>query len=304
MTTETAQIDLTTALGIRREHLLRSQNPDGGWGYFPGKASWLEPTVHAALVLRREEAGRRALELLKRWQLPDGAWQANAQVKSGCWGTALMLTLYRAMGLQDASRQDASYSRGLEWLVQTTGAEGSLPVRLVERFQAKVVEQDDSVRGWPWRPGNSSWVEPTAHALVALKQSSRAAEFGARIQEGESYLLDRRCPDGGWNYGNKRVYHTDMVSFPETTALALIGLQGRSHSELQPSLDRALAHAKSTKSGMARAWLAMALRLHGVPWDTRLAGLSPGRDISIAALECLAFEPEAYRVFRVEKRHT
>ena len=303
MTTETAQIDLTTALGVRREHLLRFQNPDGGWGYFPGKASWLEPTAYAALALRGEkhgdEAGRRALELLKRWQRPDGAWHANAQVKNGYWGTALMLTLLRATGIQNSS-----YTRGLEWLVPTTGAEGSLPVRIIERFQAKPVEQDDSVRGWPWRPGNSSWVEPTAHALVALKQSSRAAEFVGRIQEGEGYLLDRRCPDGGWNYGNKRVYHTDMVSFPETTALALVGLQGRSAEELKPSLDRALAHAKSTKSGMARAWLAIALRLYGVPWETRLTGLSPGRDISIAALEYLAFQPEAYQVFRVEKRHT
>ena len=299
MTTETSQIDLATALGIRRAHLLRFQNADGGWGYFPGKSSWLEPTAYAALVLHREEAGRRALELLGRWQRPDGAWQANAQVKDGYWGTALMLTLYHAIG-----RQDGSYARGLDWLVRTTGAEGSLAVRIVERFRAKVVDQDESVRGWPWRPGNSSWVEPTAHALVALKQSPRAVEFVARIQEGEGYLMDRRCPDGGWNYGNKRVYHTDMVSFPETTALALIGLQGRASAELKPSLDRALAHAKSTKSAMARAWLAIALRLHGVPWETRLAGLSPGRDISIAALEYLAFEPDAYKVFQVEKRHT
>ena len=303
MTTETPQIDLATALSLRRAHLLRFQNKDGGWGYFPGKESWLEPTAYAALALRGEkdgdEAGRRAVELLARWQRPDGACQANAQVKNGYWGTALMLTLYRTMG-----RQDAGYGRGLDWLGKTTGAEGSLAVRIIERFQAKVVEQDDSVRGWPWRPGNSSWVEPTSHALVALKQSSRAAEFVARIQEGEGYLLDRRCPDGGWNYGNKRVYQTDMISFPETTALALVALQGRSATELKPSLDRALAHAKSTKSGMARAWLAIALRLYGVPWETRLAGLSPGRDISIAALEYLAFQPEAYQVFRVEKRHT
>lgn len=299
MTTKTSQIDLATALGIRRAHLLRFQNADGGWGYFPGKSSWLEPTAYAVLALHQEEAGQRALKLLARWQRPDGAWQASAQVKDAYWGTALMLTLYRAIG-----RQDESYARGLEWLVRTTGAEGSLAVRIVERFRAKVVDQDDSVRGWPWRPGNSSWVEPTAHALVALKQSPRAAEFVARIQEGEGYLMDRRCPDGGWNYGNKRVYDTDMVSFPETTALALVGLQGRSEPELRPSLDRALAHAKSTKSAMARAWLAIALKLHGVPLDMRLAGLSPGRDISIAALEYMAFQPGANKVFLVEKRHT
>ena len=299
MTTDTPQIDTATALRARREHLLRSQNADGGWGYFPGKASWLEPTAYAAMALHRQGEGRQALELLARWQRPDGAWQANAQVKNAYWGTALMLTLYRAIG-----RHDAGYTRGLDWLERTTGAEGSLPVRIVERFQAKVVDQDDSVRGWPWRPGNSSWVEPTAHALVALKQSSRAAEFASRIQEGESYLIDRRCPDGGWNYGNKRVYYTDMVSFPETTALALLGLQGHAPAGLKPSLDRALAHAKSTKSGLARAWLAIALRSHGVSLDSHLTGLAPGGDLTVTALEILAFDPGASKLFLVEKQRT
>ncbi len=277
-------MDLTTALSLRRDHLLRAQNSDGGWGYFPGKESWLEPTAYAAMALRQHPASQRALALLLGWQRPDGAWHANAKVQDPYWGTALMLTLYRALG-----RRDDTYARGLDWLAKMTGAEGSLPVRIVQRFQARVVDQDESIRGWPWRPGNSSWVEPTAHALVALKQSPRARELADRIAEGEDYLFDRRCPDGGWNYGNKRVYYTDMSSFPETTALALIGLQGRSAAELKPSLERAILQAKATKSGLARAWLMIALRAQGTAMEPlALAALPAGGDLAVTALELLS----------------
>jgi hypothetical protein len=298
MATETAQIQLGTALRNRREHLVRCQNQDGGWGYFPGKESWLEPTAYAAMALRGHPAAQRALALLERWQRPDGAWHANAKVKDGYWGTALMLTLYRSIG-----RQDGRYQLGLDWLSKIAGAEGSLPVRIVQRFQARIVDQDESVHGWPWRPGNSSWVEPTSHALVALKQSPRAAELTERVREGESYLLDRRCPDGGWNYGNKRVYYTDMTSFPETTGLALVGLQGR--SKLEPSIERALAHWKSTRSGLARAWLAIGLRAHGVEFAGSLPdALPPGHDLGVTAIELLAFQPESANLFRVEANRT
>ena len=298
MATESPQIDLVAALQKRREHLLRFQNADGGWGYFPGKESWLEPSVYAALALRSSAASEKALTLLERWQRPDGAWHPNAKVSDAHWSTALMLTLYRSIG-----RANSRYDAGLTWLAKMTGAEGSLPVRIVQRFQPHVVDQDESIHGWPWRPGNSSWVEPTAQSLVALKQSPRALEYASRIQEGESYLLDRRCPDGGWNYGNKRVYYTDMTSFPETTALALIGLQG--HPALAPSIERARLHLQATRSGMARGWLAVALNAHRVPVETSLpADLVPGRDIGITAIELLGFDPALANVFRVEKQRT
>ena len=38
-------------LQSRLDFLRNTQNPDGGWGYFPGKHSWLEPTTYATLAL-------------------------------------------------------------------------------------------------------------------------------------------------------------------------------------------------------------------------------------------------------------
>src|SRR5579862_4502833 len=52
-------------LGSRLDTLRRTQNPDGGWGYFPGKQSWLEPTVYAAFALAGEPGADRAWTLLK-----------------------------------------------------------------------------------------------------------------------------------------------------------------------------------------------------------------------------------------------
>ena len=54
---------------------------------------------------------------------------------------------------------------------------------------------------------------------------------------GEAELMDVRCADGGWNYGSHAALQVDLVAFPETTALALIGLQG--HADLGKSLDLA-----------------------------------------------------------------
>ena len=55
-------------LDARLQMLRRVQNPDGGWGYFPGKQSWLEPTVWAALALHGDPAADRAWTMLETWQ--------------------------------------------------------------------------------------------------------------------------------------------------------------------------------------------------------------------------------------------
>ena len=57
-------------LRTRREFLLQNQNRDGGWGYFPGKQSWLEPTAYAALVLHGDPAAAKATALVLGWQNP------------------------------------------------------------------------------------------------------------------------------------------------------------------------------------------------------------------------------------------
>src|SRR5437868_15405663 len=84
--------------GVRLDALRSAQNNDSGWGYFPGKQSWLEPTVYAALALHGDPAADRGWSLLQRWQARDGGWRPAPDVAVPTWGTALWVTLATVRG--------------------------------------------------------------------------------------------------------------------------------------------------------------------------------------------------------------
>jgi hypothetical protein len=141
-------------------------------------------------------------------------------------------------------------------------------------------------------------VEPTVHALVALKQASAklsSSELRSRVQMGEAQLVDVRSRDGGWNYGSPAALGVDLPSYPETTALALVALQGRNDlsNDLGKAFDLARRQMGETPSPMARAWLTIAMRLHGVKPE-ELSG-DPQSDLMITGLEALAAPEGNYR---------
>lgn len=301
-------------LRARLDILRRSQNSDGGWGYFPGKASWLEPTAYAALALHGEPAADRAWKLIQSWQLPDGSWRPAAAVTGSSWATSLCATIAMAR-----KEWDAPLEKGIAWLVGSVGAEAGWKNFLLTRMGLVQMDRDFRLKAWPWKPGNSGWVEPTAHALVALKLASgklpaklfSEAGLRERVSSGEAELLNVRARDGGWNYGESEVRGIDLPSYPETTALALLGLQGR--HDLGKAFDVARRQIGETPSPLARAWLTIAMRLHGwaapemsapersapemtVPEIStpELTGLPP-HDLMIAAVEALAAPDGNYR---------
>ncbi len=250
---------MSAYLKTRLDALRAAQNPDGGWGYFPGKESWLEPTAYAAMALMGEAAGERAWKLLSSWQLADGSWQTSGKVAIPSWGTSLCVTI--AMGRNDWS--DAT-RRGVEWLVGSSGAESSWINVVATKIGLLKGERNLALKAWPWRPGNAGWVEPTAHALVALKKASvkwPSEDLSERVRMGEGELADVRSRDGGWNYGARRRWGLDLPSYPETTALALVGLQGKKN--LSGAFELASKMMLDTPSPLARAWLKIAMRLHG-----------------------------------------
>ena len=211
-------------LGARLDILRRSQNPDGGWSYYRGNQSWLEPTFYGALVLHGDPAADRAWSLIKSWQQPDGSWPPTAGAAISGWGAALCLTLAHLRG-----EVDGTFLKGLAYLLKTAGTESELWRRLLARTGLLNPGRNLSLKGWPWKEGTSSWVEPTAHTLIALKKAYAvvpAPQLAERIQSGEALLLDVRCKDGGWNFGSPSTLGEDQRSYPETTGLALLGLQG------------------------------------------------------------------------------
>jgi hypothetical protein len=280
-------------LQSRLEFLSSVQNADGGWGYFPGKASWLEPTAYAILALHGTAGASGAIDrawpLVASWQSPDGSWRPSSQVRGGTWVTALALTLYCVREIHDVH-----FRKGIDSLVSTTGAESGFTMRAASFFHLLSTDVDVNHKAWPWTPGNASWIEPTAHTLVALKKvpsEYRTRDFSYRIHEGESMILGRRGRDGGWNCGNPNVLQTDIPSYPESTALAMLGLQGRAAPGLVPDLVEAAKRFRAqSKSPLANAWLAIALRCYGEnPPAEQSARSSP--DVMLAALEALC-DPE------------
>lgn len=283
-----------TYLKLRQDLLRRTQNADGGWGFRPGKQSWLEPTVYAALVLHGEPAADRAWALLKSWQDADGAWRPAEHVQVPGWGTSLCVSLAQVRGESgDAMR------KGVEWLLDLSGTETGWLNRLVARLGLVDADRDPNLKAWPWKAGTSSWVEPTAHALVALQKAARvvkSAELRERVEMGQAQILSTRCADGGWNYGAPNALHIDLPSYPETTGLALFGLQGR--SDLASGLDHAEKRLRDTTSPLACAWLTIALALHGREVEPP-AETEPSPDLAIAALEALAAPDGNYRLLGV-----
>ena len=286
-------------LGVRQGILRRSQNPDGGWSYYSGKQSWLEPTFYGALVLHGDPAADRAWSLIKSWQRPDGSWPPTAGAAISGWGTALCLILAHLRG-----DVDGAYLKGLAYLLKTVGTESELWRQALAKLGLIDPGRNLSLKGWPWKEGTSSWVEPTAHTLIALKKAYAvvpAPELAERIHSGEALLLDVRCKDGGWNYGSPWTLGEDQRSYPETTALALLGLQER--AEAGSSVDLAKTWLRDTPSSLARAWITIALRLHGVEVpDTANPSQGPGSpDLMVVALEAFGAAGGNYRFLKTEK---
>jgi hypothetical protein len=175
----------------------------------------------------------------------------------------------------------------VKWLVGSSGVESNWLNVAVARLHLVKQDRDIGLKCWPWKPDNSGWVEPTVHALVALKQASAklsSSDLRSRVQMGKAQLMDVRSRDGGWNYGSPAAVGVDLPSYPETTALALVALQG--HARLGNAFDLALRQIGETPSPMARAWLAIAMRLHGLK-PVELTG-DPQSDLMITGIEALA----------------
>lgn len=211
--------------------LTESQNSDGGWSSYRGSRSATEPTCLALAALSvagdqtaAADSVQRGIEWLRRAQLADGGWPAVAKQEESCWVTALA-----CVALQSGRDESGAVPSGLVWLCGNWPAEGNLWWRIREKLYRKTatVQQDCTLRGWSWTPGAASWVEPTAHALLALRtipgmlHPKNAAE---RIDLGERMLYNRMCPGGGWNAGNPLVYGVGGMPRIGATAWALLAL--------------------------------------------------------------------------------
>jgi hypothetical protein len=215
------------ALGHLRRALVAGRNADGGWGYYPGKASRLEPTCWALLALGSGEDSRALRAATSTWlaqcQRPGGwlvenpEWPVNIAFNALA---AFTLLHHRDLAGDEARR------RLLAFVVASRGA--SAPAFVSMR-------QDNSLQGWSWVDATFSWVEPTCWGVLALKKAHGSgvgeAAASARIAEAERLLIDRTCRPGGWNFGNATVMGQDLRPYVPTTALGLLAMQDRRDQE-------------------------------------------------------------------------
>jgi len=212
----------TSAISRLRQALDSGRNADGGWGYYPGKASRLEPTCWALLALGSNtdfNVSDPAAKWLVSCQRPEGWFVESPDWPINIAFNALAaFTLFHHGGL-------ASDDVRRRVLRAVLGSKG------VAAPPSANFRQDNSLQGWSWTDATFSWVEPTCWGLLALKKARVSAGTDAastqRIGEAERLLIDRRCQPGGWNFGNASVLGQDLRPYVPTTALGLLAMQDR-----------------------------------------------------------------------------
>jgi hypothetical protein len=236
----------TQALG---RSLRSGRNADGGWGYYPGKASRLEPTCWALIALRDVDPS-----VLAAWPAEDGLLRERHDGDVNFAFHALALLAMLARRVEHASGNAMLASR-----LQT--AKG------IVLDQSPNHKQNNQLQGWSWNAGTFSWVEPTAWALLALRKHAAAAAptDPARLREAETLLVDRCCKDGGWNYGNANMLGKDLRPYVPTTAVALLALQKRDQPTVTKSVGYLEGAAVSECSAIALSLAVLALAAHGRP---------------------------------------
>jgi hypothetical protein len=125
---------------------------------------------------------------------------------------------------------------------------------------------DSELSGWPWMDATFSWVEPTSHAILALRASGHGDH--PRVAEAEKMLLDRACVGGGWNYGNREVLGYDLPPFVPTTAVAVMALQGVADAgqAVDEGLDYLQNEVAAHPSALSLSLAILAFDIHG--WST------------------------------------
>jgi hypothetical protein len=293
--------------------LVKTQNPDGGWGATPDRQSNTEATAVAVIALGSwNEAAtpssvQRGIGWLLRLQRPDGSWPLRRDVDDPSWATALAV-----LGLARFDEHRRRTRDGARWLLGQRGRQLGWFASLLYRFapERMPVRLNPDLQAWSWTPGALSWIEPTAYSLIALKnlEATGAGWASDRIAEGDRLLYDRMCEGGGWNYGNSRAFGVELRPYPETTALALIALQDRrAEAANQLSLKRLAILTNEVSSGLSLSWAALCFSIYGQPvteWRQRLARLyrkthflGETRTIALALL-ALSDRPTAFHLAR------
>ena len=195
-------------------------------------------------------AARRSLAAL---QLADGAVPVIPECPSATWPTSLAILAW----LPDPAFHPHARAAA-DWMLSHRGKRWSR-----ELDSDPVLGHDPGLRGWSWTVGTYSWVEPTALAMLALTAMGEGKSL-MQLAEATMMLLDRELPDGGWNYGNTRVFLNVLLPIPEYTGLALAALGAFAMRPERSIIERSLKYLASNQCAsstpLIATWKAFAFR--------------------------------------------
>lgn len=240
--------------------LLARGLPDGSFAAAPGAMSRPDATAWAAMALHASglapDVVATARKSLADLQLPDGSVPILSDCPTAGWPTPLGILAW----LPDPALFPRAKAAAA-WLLSHTGCCWSRESRGFE-----VIGHDPSLKGWPRIVDTHSWVEPTALAMLALTAMGQAGSI-VPLAEATMLLLDRELPDGGWNYGNTRVFHNILLPIPDSTGHALTALAAfpirPERTAVANSLDYLASPKCASRTPLVATWRAFGLTAWG-----------------------------------------
>ena len=223
-----------------------AEKPNGSWR--PDSTAWAILAMEAAGI-RADliDGGKAALAVS---QFHDGR-VCLPEAPNVIWPTSLAILAW-----QEDRQYVEAQNRAVDLLLNISGNHWNMDPKAP-------VEHDTSIPGWPWVIGMHSFLEPTAMSLLALERVRQDSH--QRFQEGIRMLMNRRLPHGGWNYGNTRVYGSDLLPHIDTTGIALTALAGHTSEEsVKNSLQYLRAEAENCRTPLSLGWALFGLGAWGI----------------------------------------
>jgi hypothetical protein len=244
------------------DFILTHQHESGGWGYADESLPAVEPTAAVLLAIREEpgtlEAFNRGLEWLRKSQNSDGGWGYTSNDEESSW-----LTAWAVLVLGQSGLIDEIYREGVTWLANVANLYQVAHDEMVDTFGVVAVHGPAS-QSWPWLPGEATWIEPTALAILALGNAEITVEMRQRMEAGVSYFEERRCPGGGWDIGNPPMFGSTAPARAQTTACVLLALSSFSPGSILPEDIQVMQQDMMEDGGvMALGWGLLAIRTVG-----------------------------------------
>jgi hypothetical protein len=243
-------------------------------GYHASDLPMAEPVAVSALAstaYRWREPAEAACRALVAAQQSSGAVAVRLDADGPHWTTSLACLAWRRFEISWPERSRPwctdAYQRGIDFLL-SFGGEKIDP--------SKNIGHNTQLVGWPWVAGTHSWLEPTALALMALRQCGHADH--PRAVEAAELIIDRLLPDGGANYGNTFVLGQVLRPHVLPSAMCIVALHG-----LEPKLPALAPTQTYLRSELATGQLAalsLAWTMHAIvsaDWDAADAA-APGLD--------------------------